>query len=44
MRALNNPMAVNQYVSPEIMQLLTPNPTPEEMNIYVLEMIERNGL
>ena len=44
MRALNDPMALNSYINPEIIQLLQPNPTPEELNQYILEMSERNGI
>lgn len=44
MKQLNNPMVAEQYVNPEIRELLTPTPTPYEINIYVLEMVQRNGL
>ncbi len=44
MRALNDPMAVMKHVNPEIRELLTPTPTPEQINMYFLEMTERNGL
>ena len=42
MRALNDPVAVEKYVNPDIISSLTPSPTPEEMNTYMLEMSERN--
>ena len=44
MKALNDPTAVPNFTNPEILQLLTPSPTPEELNVYVLEMSERNGI
>ena len=44
MRALNDPVAVPKHTNPEILQLLTPNPTPEELNVYMLEFSERNGI
>jgi hypothetical protein len=44
MRALNDPVALEKYVNPEIMNALTPNPTPEEINMYVIEMGERNDI
>lgn len=44
MRALNDPLAVNKYINPEITQLLRPSPTPEELNIYMLEFSERNNI
>lgn len=44
MKALNDPVAVPKYTNPEIIQLLTPNPSPEELNVYILEMSERNGI
>lgn len=36
MRALNDPTSVNKYVNPEIIQLLQPTPTAEELNVYML--------
>lgn len=44
MKALNDPTSVGKYVNQEVMQLLSPKPTPEELNIYMLEMVERNNL
>ena len=44
MRALNDPMSVQKYVNPEFLELLTPSPTPYEMNVYIVEMAERNEL
>ena len=44
MKALNDPTVVGKYVNKEVMELLSPKPAPEELNIYVLEMAERNGL
>lgn len=44
MRSLNDPQALEQYVNPEILELLTPSPTPYEMNIYIVEMAERNEI
>ena len=43
MKALNNPIEANLYINPEIVELLAPSPTPYELNVYVLEMCERNG-
>lgn len=42
MRALNDPVAVEKYVNPDIMRALVPSPTPQELNIYFCEMSERN--
>ena len=44
MKALNDPVALKKYVNPEIIQQLTPQPLPEEMNMYMVEMSERNGI
>lgn len=44
MRALNDPVAVEKYVNPDIIAALTPSPTPEEINTYMLEMSERNAI
>lgn len=44
MRALNDPLMADKFVNPEIKQLLSPTPTPYELNIYVLEMCERNNI
>ena len=44
MKALNDPQAVPKYTNPEIVQLLAASPTPEELNIYMVEMSERNGI
>jgi hypothetical protein len=37
-RALNDPLAVEQYINPDIKNLLTPQPTADELNIYMVEM------
>lgn len=42
MKALNNPVAVKQFVNPEIIQQLTPSPSSEELNMYMVEMSKRN--
>jgi len=42
MKALNDPLSVPKYTNPEIVQLLTPSPTPEELNMYIIEMSDRN--
>lgn len=44
MKALNDPIAVGNHVNPEIFQLLKPTPTPEELNMYMIEMADRNNL
>jgi hypothetical protein len=44
LKALNDPQAVPKYTNPEIVQLLTASPTPEELNIYMVEMSERNAI
>jgi hypothetical protein len=44
MKSLNDPESVKTYVNPEIIELLSPSPTPYEMNIYFLEMGERNNI
>lgn len=44
MKALNDPVALQKYVNPELVQQLTPEPLPEELNIYMIEMSERNGI
>jgi hypothetical protein len=44
LKALNDPQAVPKYTNPEILQLLSPTPTPEELNMYMVEMSERNGI
>ena len=42
MKALNNPIALDKYLNPEIVSALAPTPTPEELNIYMLEFSDRN--
>jgi diaminopimelate decarboxylase len=44
MNALNNPQALAMYVNAEIIQLLQPAPTYEELNIYFVEFTERNKI
>ena len=44
MKALNDPVSVKEHVNPDIIQLLTPSPTELEMNVYILEMAERNQI
>lgn len=44
LRALNDPVAVKQYVNPQIISLLSPTPSPEELNVYFLEMSQRNQI
>lgn len=44
MKSLNDPESVKKYVNPEIIELLSPSPTPYEMNIYFVEMGERNNI
>ena len=44
MRALNDPVAVEKYVDKEVYNALTPSPKPEELNMYMLEFSERNGI
>lgn len=44
MRSLNDPHADIRNVNPEIVKCLTPTPTPEELNLYFIEMAERNNL
>ena len=44
MKALNDPVSVGKHVNPEILELLRPTPTPEELNMYMIEMSERNNL
>lgn len=38
MKALNDPMALQKYVNPELVQQLTPEPLSEQLNIYMIEM------
>lgn len=44
MRALNDPIGLLNYVSDDIKMLLTPQPSPSEMNMYFIEMSERNNI
>ena len=44
MRALNDPVSVGNHVDPEILTLLKPTPTAEELNQYMIEMSERNNI
>jgi hypothetical protein len=44
MRALNDPVAIEKYVNKEILNSLVPHPSPEELNIYFVEMSERNEI
>lgn len=36
MKALNDPVAVPKLSNQEIVQLLTPSPSPEELNMYMV--------
>ena len=36
MKALNDPVALEKYVNRDIMTAMAPNPTPEELNIYMV--------
>lgn len=42
MRALNDPVSLQKYVNQELLNALTPSPTGEELNMYILEFSERN--
>jgi hypothetical protein len=44
LRALNDPQGMQNYVNPEIVGLLSPTPTAEELNGYMIEMSERNNI
>lgn len=44
MRALNDPTTISKYVNGEIMDLLSPQPSPAELNQYFTEMSERNAI
>lgn len=44
MRALNDPQTLLLYVNKEIIDLLSPHPSPVELNQYFLEMSERNTI
>lgn len=35
---------IDQHADKLVKTYLTPHPTPEEMNMYMLEMAQRNGL
>ena len=36
MRALNDPTSLEKYVNPDIIAALSPSPSPEELNTYIL--------
>ena len=38
MRALNDPVAIEKYVNRDIINALTPSPSPGELNMYMLEL------
>jgi hypothetical protein len=42
MRSMYSPMSVQQHCNKDIIQLLSPTPSPQELNLYVIEMSERN--
>ncbi len=44
MKALNDPITLNNYVSQEIKELLSPHPSAIELNQYFIEMSERNTI
>ena len=44
MRALNDPVGVEKYVNKDILNALSPSPSPEELNTYILEFSERNAI
>jgi len=44
MKALNDPLQAEKFINPEIKQMLAPTPSLYEVNIYVLEMCERNNI
>ena len=37
MKALNDPVYMQAYVDPSVVSALTPTPSPEDMNQYILE-------
>lgn len=43
-RTLYNPQAIAKYCNPDIILLLSPTPTAQELNIYIVEMSERNDI
>ncbi len=43
-RSLYDPQGVVKYCNPDIVLLLCPTPTPQEINLYIVEMSERNGI
>lgn len=43
-RSLYDPQAIVKYCNPDIVLLLSPTPTAQELNIYMVEMSERNGI
>ena len=36
LRALNDPVGLDKYVNKDIMNALSPSPTPEELNTYMV--------
>jgi hypothetical protein len=44
MRALNDPVALEKYVNRDILNALIPKPSSDELNIYMVEMSERNEI
>lgn len=43
-RTLYDPQGVTKYCNPDIVLLLSPTPTAQELNLYMVEMSERNGI
>lgn len=43
-RSLYDPQAIVKYCNPDVVLLLSPTPTAQELNIYMVEMSERNGI
>ena len=44
MKALNDPVYAQAFVDPQVTNALTPNPSQEDMNQYMLEFSERNQI
>ena len=43
-RTLYDPQGTLKYCNQDIALLLSPTPTPQEINVYMVEMAERNGM
>ena len=44
LRALNDPVGLEKYVNKDVLNALSPSPSPQELNLYMVEFSDRNAI